>query len=149
MYKTYGNCQYLRVPPPIRCDYVNVVSEEKECASVFAPEVWGEAFWFILHVGSLAARDQIPEQEAVKYWNFIEGIPLMLPCKRCSRDAQQIVDAARPRWRDVCASRDSLLEFFLDFHNRVNEKQGKPAMTRADIERLAAGNVRVATIRYF
>ena len=148
-YQMYGNCNIVEIPPPIRCGYVNVVKEERECQNVFSPDVWGEAFWFILHIGSLAMDANISEQDARKYWNFIEGIPMILPCKMCSKDAQKFVDINRHRWRTICSSKERLIEFFIEFHNQVNMKQGKPLITKNDVERLGGGNVRVSTIKYF
>jgi hypothetical protein len=148
MYRAFGNCEIIRIPPPIH--NTNIVRcEEKEYPSVFSPSVWGESVWFFLHVGSLACDALISDEDAERYWNFIEGIPLMLPCKKCSVHAQAFVDSERPNRRDITKSRDSLIDFFVKFHNAVNERQSKPLISREDIERLASGNVKVNTVRYY
>lgn len=148
-YQMYGNCGIIKIPPPIRCGYKNIINEEREYPNIFSPEVWGESFWFILHIGSLSANSKISEQDSRKYWNFIEGIPLMLPCKLCSADAQKFVDESRGRWKSICSSKESLIRFFIDFHNKVNAKQGKPLISKQDVEKLGEGQVRVSTIKYF
>ena len=148
MYRSYGNCNIVSIPPPLDCD-INIQCEEREYSSVFSPSVWGESLWFLFHVGSLVADSKISPIDSVKYWNFIEGIPLMLPCKMCSEHAQKFIDNERPNRENVVSSRDNLIDFFVKFHNQVNTAQGKPAINRSDIERLANGRVKVNTIRYY
>lgn len=148
-YRIFGNCNVFEIPPPISCSPVNVVCEEKEAENVFSPLVWGESLWFLFHVGSLAADKKIDEIEAIKYWNFIEGIPLMLPCKMCAVHAQKFIDSHRDKRRDICSSRETLIDFFVEFHNYVNIRQQKPLITKDDIKKLAQGPVRISTIKYY
>lgn len=149
MYRSYGNCNTIIIPPPIKCAQVNVTCEEKEYPSVFSPSVWGESLWFLFHVGSLAANEQISASDAKKYWNFIEGIPIMLPCNMCSEHAQKFIDNNRSAQETICKSREDLIEFFVKFHNYVNIRQGKPLITKDDIKQLGRGNVRMSVIKYF
>lgn len=126
-----------------------IVYEEREVSNIFSPAVWGESLWFLLHLGSLAAENRISRADAKKYWNYIEGIPLMLPCKECAKHAQIFINHCRPYSAEICSSRANLVQFYVDFHNYVNLLQNKPLITVQDVERLAHGGTRLATIKYF
>jgi len=145
----YGNCNFIEIPPPVPHSDLTVCVEEKVFDNASSPEVWGEAFWFILHLGSSKASRQISPEDARLYWGFIEGIPLMLPCRNCSKHAAQFIQESRARRGAICASRDSLVQFFVDFHNKVNERSGKPAISVAEVERMFSGGARLKRIHYY
>jgi hypothetical protein len=144
-----GNCDTLYIPPPIQFSNINIQVEERQCASIFDPAVWGEGTWLFLHAGSLSARAVPTPDEKVKYWGFIEGLALMLPCKACSAHAQAYVDNARPFKDQIVSNRGNLIQFFVDFHNSVNARLGKPEMTRSQVLEMMSGTARVCTIKYF
>lgn len=148
-YQLFNSYNVNKIPPPITCAAVNIVYEEKEVNNVFNPAVWGESLWFLFHIGSLVANKEITEQETIKYWNFIEGIPLMLPCKMCAGHAQLFIDSRRTSWKKICETRETLIEFFVDFHNYVNARQNKPLITKEDVKRLSQERARVTTIKYY
>lgn len=148
-YQMYGSCNILKIPPPVPFAPVNVQMEEKLCVNVFDPSVWGEGAWLFLHLGSLAAEENISFSDSKKYWGFIEGLPLMMPCKSCAIHATEYIENARPRWQEICSSRATLLKFFTDFHNSVNARSNKPPISEEQILSLAAGRARVCKVKYF
>lgn len=146
----YGNCQYIKVPPPVNKENLTVCIEEKECSNIASPEVWGEAFWFILHLGSCHATKEITSKDASKYWGFIEGIPLMLPCRNCADHASMFIAMHKYRKAEICANRNSLIKFFVDFHNDVNKRSGKPLLSLRDVKRMFSGGARlVKKVSYY
>lgn len=138
-YRLLGNCKYdIEIPPPIpniqRNLGINLKKEKVD--SISNPEVWGPAFWFINHLGSLSAPEIIPTEKRDKYWGFIDGIPEMVPCTDCKQHAREFVDTHRPYKNMICSSRDNLVKFFVDFHNKVNERNDKPMITYEEIYRM-------------
>jgi hypothetical protein len=137
-YRLLGNCKYdIEIPPPIPVSRSIEISIRKERVdSITHPEVWGPAFWFINHLGSVTAPEIIPPEKRDKYWGFIDGIPEMIPCLNCKEHAREFVDANRPFKGVICSSRNNLVKFFIDFHNKVNEKNNKPLITYEEIYRM-------------
>ena len=90
------------------------------------PTSWGPYYWNTLHFIA-AAYDNNPNQSvrsAMK--NFIQSLPILLPCKECQDNALNFI---KTKNLDVVVStRKELFEFFFNFHNRVNERLNKPTM---------------------
>jgi hypothetical protein len=145
----YGSCNILDIPPPVPFAPAFVQLEEKTCSNAFDPAIWGEGAWLFLHLGSLAAEENIGPEDAEKYWGFIEGLPLMMPCKSCAVHASEYIMKFRSQKRTICSSRDSLLSFFVNFHNSVNARSNKPLISEAQIKQLAAGRARICRVKYF
>ena len=147
-YRQLGNCKYeFEIPPPIDTNNsIDIVLKDMKVNSINSPDVWGSAFWFINHLGSVSAPENIPIEKREKYWGFIDGIPEMLECDNCKVHAREYVDFHEP-WKDrICSSRDNLVKFFVDFHNAVNERNGKPIISYDEIYKQFSGP---AKIRYF
>jgi len=91
-------------------------------------EVWGPLFWFTLHNG--AARYPLRASPITKerMKGFILGIPVMVPCNDCSEHAVAFIEGSYHVLDDICSGRMKLFNFFVDFHNRVNNRYNKPLM---------------------
>ena len=113
-----------------------------------APEVWGEAFWFMMHVSATAAPEIIPPAAGEKYWNFIEAIPLLLPCGACAEHARAFIQSQAPYKYNIIATRFNLCTFFVNFHNQVNARSGKPLMSVEDAIRKYSGAAHVRIFGY-
>lgn len=150
-YRQLGNCSYnYDIPPPIQIKpaSVEIQLEEKLIEHMSNPETWGPAMWFINHLGSFSAPEIIPLEKREKYWNYIDGLPEILPCKNCSQHAREYVDS-NARYRDqICASRDNLVRFFVDFHNSVNQRTGKPLITYEEVYQMFSGPAVIKHFRY-
>lgn len=151
-YRLQGNCNFLAIPPPISrppgCS-VCVTVEEKLCNSPNDPEVWGPAFWLILFLGALNASAKISDKDALVYWGFIRGIPLMLPCRSCSSHAQSFVDQHERYWRAICSGKETLLDFFIEFQNQVNARTGKPPVKKSQVKKMFAGKALTQITRFY
>jgi hypothetical protein len=116
------------------------------------PRVWGPAFWFTLHNGADNYSEKANKIAISKMVGFVNGIPYMLPCKTCAMHADGFIDNARnsPGGLDaVCSGRKSLRKFFIDFHNQVNERYGKPVKTYKEVDAMYSGKIKVASMTFY
>ena len=151
MYRQLQNCKgNLEIPAPIKIEtpIEIIIEEQSKLKNLKSPEVWGESFWFVVHLGSVNAPEFIPEEKRPFYWGFIDGIPEMLVCQKCSKHAREWVEIHRPYREQICSSRDNLVSFYVDMHNNVNKRNGKPLMTKDEVYRKFSGNVKIKTFRY-
>jgi hypothetical protein len=109
---------------------------EKSSLNLSNPKVWGPSFWFTLHNGSLNYPIKASPIIINKMKGFINGIPYMLPCKDCAEHARVYIHNNQHTLNDVCKTRDTLFCFYVDFHNYVNERYGKPIMSCDDAKKL-------------
>ena len=112
------------------------------------PQVWGSAFWLTLHNG--AARYPINASPLCKerMKGFILGMPVMVPCEKCADHATAHIEANWRRLDEVVSSRKELFNFFVDFHNRVNRRYGKPEMGYEEAYALYTGKTAVTKLTY-
>jgi len=100
------------------------------------PSVWGSAFWFSLHNGAKHYPATPTASEVIRMKGFIRGLSVILPCGVCKYHADLFVQQHETQIDDICSSKDSLFDFFVDFHNAVNERNGKPKMSYTDARKL-------------
>lgn len=112
------------------------------------PEVWGPAFWFSLHNGALRYPIQASPTWKERMKHFILGIPVMVPCEKCSDHATAHLEANYYRMDEIVSSRSKLFEFFWEFHNFVNERLNKPKMTLDDAYKMYSGEVLLTKLEY-
>jgi len=93
------------------------------------PLSWGPPFWYTLHNGAYHYPEHASPLHAERMKNFIIGIPIMVPCVTCKEHATAFIEKHRNKLNDICSSRDSLFRFFVDFHNKVNERYKKPIIS--------------------
>jgi hypothetical protein len=112
------------------------------------PNVWGPAFWFILHNGSSKYPVSASNLIINRMKGFIKGIPLMLPCPDCKYHAICHIELNKDNLDDICSSREKLFSFFVEFHNIVNKRYGKPTVSVEDAYKMYNGSVAVSTLKY-
>lgn len=114
------------------------------------PSVWGPAFWFTLHNG--ASKYPIKASPIViqKTKGFIQGMPQMLPCQACKVHAIAHIESHKisDSLDTICSGRDNLFKFFVDFHNMVNRRHNKPAMSYEEAYKIYNGNVNISNFSY-
>lgn len=91
------------------------------------PEMFGPSFWFTLHNGA-TVYPQRPTgfyRETMK--GFIMGLPIMVPCLSCKEHFYSFLRTTN--LDNVVASKENLFKFFVDVHNYVNRRYGKPEMS--------------------
>jgi FAD-linked sulfhydryl oxidase len=93
------------------------------------PNVWGPPFWFSLHVSAafypLQPSDIVKERMKCR----ILAIPYEVPCDNCRAHASAFIEGNRHRLDEIVGNRHELGRFYVDFHNKVNERYGKPLWT--------------------
>ena len=87
------------------------------------PSVWGPPGWKFMHYVSLGYPDAPNETDKQQYKEFYESLQHVLPCHTC---AQNYKDNLRTMpIDDALGSRDSLIKWVIDIHNKVNIETGK------------------------
>ena len=112
------------------------------------PEVWGPAFWFSLHNGALRYPIQASPTWKERMKHFILGIPVMVPCEKCSDHATAHLESNYYRMDEIVSSRNNLFEFFWEFHNFVNERLNKPKMSLDNAYKMYSGEVLLTKLEY-
>ncbi len=93
------------------------------------PKIWGPSFWFTLHNGAVKYPQTASPICAKRMKGFITGIPVMLPCELCSDHATAYIEKHSDKLDKVVSTRENLFNFFVDFHNQVNIRYGKPVIS--------------------
>lgn len=112
-----------------------------------SPEVWGPGFWFSLHNGALKYPDAPAPLWKERMKSFIIGIPVMLPCEKCSLHASAYIESQYANLDEIVKNKDSLFSFFCNFHNTVNERLNKPTMSLKDAYELYSNNFNVTKLK--
>lgn len=104
------------------------------------PAIWGPTFWNTFHTvaATYEPRPSKSTQRAMK--QFVGLIPTLLPCTTCRDHAFAYIGAANLDY--AVLSRESLFSFFVDFHNSVNARLGKRALSHEDARALYAPSSR-------
>lgn len=100
------------------------------------PEVFGPPLWFSLHNASAYYPTNASPLHAERMKNIILGIPVLLPCETCKEHATNYIEEKKHLLSDICKTKEALFEFFVDFHNYVNERLGKPFLSYKEAERI-------------
>lgn len=120
---------------------------EKEYENTSEPDVFGRAFWFTLHNGASKYPVEPSPFQCEKMKGFIRGIPIMLPCEKCSIHAQTFIESNENSLDQIVSSRENLFEFFWNFHNYVNKRYGKREPSLEEIKSLFSGKVKVVELK--
>lgn len=111
--------------------------------------VWGPCVWYLFHTLAYHIKDaNVAEFEKTKteFIKFAFRIATNLPCPECSQHATQFVSRVNPA---SIKTKDQLNGVFIDFHNAVNQRKGKPMFTREEAyAKYKSANVRLV-IEYF
>ena len=87
------------------------------------PNVWGPHYWFVLHTIALTYSGRPNETIKKKYYDFINNIPLFLPCEEMGNEFIKILD--KYPVTPYLDSRDSLIKWVHFIHNKINQSLGK------------------------
>lgn len=113
-----------------------------------APEVWGPAFWFSLHNGSIRYPVNPSPLWKHRMKSFIQGIPVMVPCEKCADHATAYIESQSDNLDHAVSTREKLFTFFVDFHNFVNARLGKPEIPIEAANKMYKGTANVLTVEY-
>lgn len=107
-------------------DYTDIVKNKNDDKYYLRdPYVWGPLFWFILHNGASKYPISASTISKERMKGFILGIPTMIPCEECSDHSRIYINDHIDIIDNITAGRDSLFEFFYDFHETVNKRLDK------------------------
>lgn len=127
-------------------DHLTMEWSEKQ-GTTSSPEIFGPPVWFTLHNGAAHLPKEISPISLTRIKNFIDGIPDMLvACANCSEHARAFIESRRPVINNL-KSGDDVFKFYVDFHNYVNEKLGKPIMGYETARKLHSGK-KVMVFKY-
>ena len=107
-----------------------------ENSNLTHPDVFGPHNWFVFHNTATNYPKIASPFYAERMKNFILAIPLTLPCQKCKEDATAYIDSFKNQLDVIVSGREHLFNFFVDFHNYVNTKQGKRSYTYDEIKKL-------------
>jgi hypothetical protein len=154
----YSNPQILPFPTPIVRENYSTVPEEQtklqmrwhaeKIKTTTNPQVWGPAFWFSLHNSALHYPINPSPIVRERMKARILAIPYEIPCPACKPHALAFIENNSNRLDDIVSSRDKLFKFYVDFHNKVNERYGKPIFTYEQAYKLYSSPVSVSYLSY-
>lgn len=90
--------------------------------------VWGPMEWQKIHLLAIRYPNNPSSDERRQALININGIARNLPCKTCTRHAQEYLLAHPPALKDTWAFQ----HWAWNFHNEVNARLGKPKLTCSD-----------------
>jgi hypothetical protein len=97
------------------------------------PSAWGPAFWFSIHNATMFYPVNPTSQEEKEFVHFVSGLPSMIPCIACRGNARLFIENNKENIERSAVSREKAFQFFVDFHNHVNQSNGKPTLSYAKV----------------
>ena len=111
--------------------------------------VCGPCVWYLFHTLSYNIKDTDTaafEKTKTEFLKFAFRISTNLPCPECSQHANLYLSRVNPA---SIKTKEELNVFFINFHNAVNQRKGKPVFTREEAyAKYSTANVRLV-IEYF
>ena len=89
------------------------------------PAVWGPIFWTTMHIVTLGYSHTPTEQEKTAAKNFFESLAHVIPCPICKAHYSEVLAESPP----AVNSRNDLVDWLFNLHNKVNVKLGKSEIT--------------------
>ena len=90
------------------------------------PSVWGPPGWRFMHYVSLGYPEKPSDSEKQQYKVFYESLQHVLPCHTCAQNYKE--NLKEMPIDDALGSRDSLVKWVIDIHNKVNVETGKKTL---------------------
>ena len=115
---------------------------------------WGNATWALFHTLAQQIKEDEFIKERARLITFVKRTCAHLPCPVCAADASNIMSRA---YDHLIETKDDFIEFLRQFHNIVNTKLNKPAMsaeevtakyTRARLDLILQNFFNILTISY-
>jgi hypothetical protein len=116
--------------------YVDAENEEDYEVQGNLPGVFGPPLWFVLHNSAHYYPEKAAPTHAERMKNIIIGLPVLIPCLTCKEHATTYIEEKKHTLMEVCKSRKTLVKFFIDFHNYVNQRLGKKILSYEEAEAL-------------
>jgi len=127
---------------------INITYTHKKVANTVNPSVWGPSLWFTLHNGAARYPENANQITKDRMKGFILGIPYILPCLACKPHAISYIENRKDSLDTIVSTRENLVKFFVDFHNKVNERYKKPLFTYEDAVSMYDKGVNVTYMKF-
>lgn len=112
------------------------------------PKIWGPSFWFTLHNGSIHYPDN-PTQRVKELMKYrIMSIPYEIPCEKCKLHAHSYTQSRTHELDTIVSSKENLFNYYVDFHNKVNERYGKPILSYEKAYKIWSGQEPDVFVKY-
>ena len=110
------------------------------------PNIWGPAYWFSLH--NAAAHYPLEANNIVKerMKNRILAIPYEIPCTACRPHASAFIESNKDKLDTIVSGRHPLGRFYVDFHNKVNQRYNKRLWSYEEVYKMYSGIAQVKTL---
>jgi hypothetical protein len=83
---------------------------------------WGPGAWKFLHEITFFYPDHPSEVQQTQAQHLFQSLRTLLPCEECRLH----YDAELTKYPPLTKSKDTLSQWLIDLHNRVNARLGKP-----------------------
>ena len=87
------------------------------------PNIWGPHGWKFLHYVSLGYPQEPTENDKRYYKDFYISLQNVLPCETCQGNYKK--NLSELPMDNALQSRDSLVKWVIDVHNKVNKESNK------------------------
>ena len=94
--------------------------------------IWGPSGWLFMHSISFQYPEYPTEEDKNNYKVFFESLKNTIPCPKCREHYSENLKQKPIQLN----SRDELIQWVIDIHNEVNEKNSKKIYSRQEVEKL-------------
>lgn len=98
------------------------------------PELFGPSFWFTLHNGAATYPNAPTSWIRQSTKQLLISLPILIPCINCREHFFNFVRASN--LDAAVSSRENLFAYFVNAHNYVNSRYGKPVISLADAKKM-------------
>ena len=92
------------------------------------PDIWGPGAWTLLHAITLEYPEQPSLLDKNNIRTFFESLSNVLPCEKCRIHFKNNL-TVYPLTDTILSSKNQLVKWLIDIHNKVNESNGKPILS--------------------
>jgi len=90
-----------------------------------SPAVWGPIFWSTMHIVTMGYPPEPSDEQKAGARSFFESLASVIPCPICREHYAHFLKETPPD----TTSRDTLVEWAFNIHNKVNEQLGYRQIT--------------------
>lgn len=97
---------------------------------------WGPIFWKMIHFQAISYADEPSDEEKEAALGFFKSLSNFLPCPECQGHFKKLLEElpVEPHLNSC----KELTDWTHELHNRVNQRLGKPEITRQEFYKIYA-----------
>lgn len=96
-------------------------------------DFWGPKLWKLIHTISYYAPTQLSDIQKKNYYYFYTFlIPRCIMCIKCQMHYRRMME----KFQFDGSTRDELINYSIELHNRVNRRLRKQQLTRNDVDQI-------------